>query len=81
LRAALLSEVKLARRNRCEFEINELYMQSLVDLLNEADALNALFRHNYDLFDSGLQAQTVPALHTVTWEAYKAQRIKSVGSR
>ncbi|KAL4754420.1 hypothetical protein BDW72DRAFT_190280 [Aspergillus terricola var. indicus] len=81
LRAALLSEVKLGRRNRCEFEINELYIQSLMDLLNEADALNALFRHNYDLFDSGLQAQTVPALHTVTWEGYKTHRVKSVGSR
>ncbi|KAL4819610.1 isoprenoid synthase domain-containing protein [Aspergillus spinulosporus] len=81
LRAAFLSEVKLGRRNRCEFEINELYMQSLVDLLNEANALNTLLRHNYDLFYSGLQAQTVPALHTVTWEAYKVHRIKSIGSR
>ncbi|KAL4741108.1 isoprenoid synthase domain-containing protein [Aspergillus similis] len=81
LRAALLSEVKLGRRNHCEFEINELYIQSLVDLLNEADALNALSRDNYDLFDSGLQAQTVPALHTVTWEGYKAHRIRSIGSR
>ncbi|KAL4994671.1 isoprenoid synthase domain-containing protein [Aspergillus recurvatus] len=81
LRAALLSEVKLGRHSRCEFEINELYVQSLVDLLNEADAFNALFKDKYDLFDSGLQAQTVPALHTVTWEGYKAHRIKSVGGK
>jgi hypothetical protein len=80
LRAAHLSEVKLGRRNRCEFEINELYIQSLVDLLNGADAFDAVFRRSFDFFDTGLQAQTVPALHTVTWEAYKAHRIKTVGS-
>ncbi|KAL6230379.1 isoprenoid synthase domain-containing protein [Aspergillus navahoensis] len=81
LRAALLSQVKLGRHSRCEFEINELYVQSLVDLLSETDAFGAVFKDNYDLFDSGLQAQTVPALHTVTWEGYKAHRIKSVGGK
>ncbi|KAL4902928.1 hypothetical protein BDW74DRAFT_169205 [Aspergillus multicolor] len=78
LRAALLSEVKLGKHARCEFEINELYVESLKDALNGTEGLSAYFKDKYDLFDSGVQAQTVPALHTVTWENYKAYRIKSV---
>ncbi|RDW78973.1 bifunctional terpene synthase/polyprenyl synthetase family protein [Aspergillus mulundensis] len=81
LRAALLSEVKLGRHTRCEFEINELYIQSLIDLMNGTEGFSASFKDKYELYDFGLQAQTVPGLRTVTWEEYKAHRIKSVGGR
>ncbi|KAL4784444.1 isoprenoid synthase domain-containing protein [Aspergillus varians] len=79
LRAAILSEVKLGKHARCEFEINELYIQSLLDVLNNIEGLRAHFKGKYDLVDSGLQAQTAPPLCTVTWEGYKAHRTKSVG--
>ncbi|KAL4882680.1 isoprenoid synthase domain-containing protein [Aspergillus karnatakaensis] len=81
LRAALLSEVKLGRHSRCEFEINELYIQSLLDLLNEVDGTETFFKSKYDVFDAGLQAQTISSLHTVKWEEYKTHRTLSLGGR
>ncbi|KAL4946425.1 hypothetical protein BDV06DRAFT_218353 [Aspergillus oleicola] len=81
LRAAILSEVKLGRHARCEFEINEIYIESLIDLLNQVEGIGSHFRANYDVFDSGLAAQTVSPLHTLTWETYKAHRTKTVGGK
>ncbi|KAL4800784.1 isoprenoid synthase domain-containing protein [Aspergillus venezuelensis] len=81
LRAAILSEVKLGRHTRCEFEINELYIKSLTSLLSQVEGIDSHFRLKYDVFDSGLAAQTVAPLHTLTWEAYKAHRTKTVGGK
>ncbi|KAL4966087.1 bifunctional terpene synthase/polyprenyl synthetase family protein [Aspergillus stella-maris] len=81
LRAAILSEVKLGRHTRCEFQINELYIESLKSLLSQVEGIDSHFRLNYDVFDSGLAAQTVAPLHTLTWEGYKAHRTKTVGGK
>ncbi|KAL4949643.1 isoprenoid synthase domain-containing protein [Aspergillus filifer] len=79
LRAAILSELKVGRHTRCEFEINELYIESLTRLLSQVEGIRSHFRLKFDVFDSGLAAQTVAPLHTLTWEAYKAHRTKTVG--
>ncbi|KAL4925985.1 bifunctional terpene synthase/polyprenyl synthetase family protein [Aspergillus undulatus] len=81
LRAAILSEVKLGRHNKCEFEVNNLYVQSLMALLDGVEDIGSHFKAKYDVFDSGLAAQIVPPLQTVTWETYKAHRTKTVGGK
>ncbi|KAL2813474.1 isoprenoid synthase domain-containing protein [Aspergillus cavernicola] len=81
LRVAILSELKLGRHSRCEFEVNELYVQSLMDLVKEIDGVSSVFRDKHGIFDSGLQAQTAPGLDTVTWGAYKKHRTISFGGQ
>ncbi|KAL3479379.1 isoprenoid synthase domain-containing protein [Aspergillus californicus] len=81
LRVAILSELKLGRHSKCEFEINELYVHSLMELLRGLDGATNAFKDKYQLFDAGLVAQAVPPLRSVTWEPYKKHRITSVGGK
>lgn len=75
---AIVSKMKLKSPISCEFEMNKLYFDTLIKLLEDHGPGEGEFETTLQSFVQCLRSQTVPPLNEVTFEAYKDQRTISV---
>jgi hypothetical protein len=75
---AIVSKIKLETPIACEFEMNKLYFNSLMQLLQNFNTGESETRTFLQVFAQALRSQTVPPLNEVTFETYKDHRTVSV---
>ncbi|KAG2414582.1 hypothetical protein HFD88_003773 [Aspergillus terreus] len=75
---AIVSKMKLKSPIPCEFEMNKLYFDALIKLLEDHGPGEGESETTLQSFVQCLRSQTVPPLNEVTFEAYKDQRTISV---
>jgi hypothetical protein len=77
----LLSEWKLGASALCEFEINNLYLDSTIQAFKEMRGNDNVFKYALQMFEHILRAQIVPPLHQVNFDDYKKHRTVTIAGK
>ncbi|KAL4957322.1 isoprenoid synthase domain-containing protein [Aspergillus filifer] len=78
---AIVSRLKNGSPTSCDYKVNELYYNTLVESIQQVGAPTDEHETILERFLGLLKSQTVPPLDQVTFEAYKEQRsISSAGT-
>ncbi|KAH8696424.1 isoprenoid synthase domain-containing protein [Talaromyces proteolyticus] len=77
----LISEIKQGKRLPCEFEINNVYLDSVVRSLKQIGGNGDAYKNALQSFDFIMRSQSAPPLHEVTFEEYKRHRSVTIAGK